>query len=91
MLLSRVVYPQVLQTHPTLEVGYQESTMTDTFRTGDRIEYELGPRKLRRTATVLEPFYANGPINGIKVRVDGMKTTPNRIVHLSCHPRLLTA
>ena len=54
-------------------------------RVRERIEWFIGPRKLRRTGTVLE-VWGDGRY---RVHVDQMKTAPVRIVEASAKPRLL--
>lgn len=56
------------------------------LKIGSRVEWFLGPRRLRRTGTVVDINFATGAFSS---RVDGIKTTPLRTVLPSCHPRII--
>jgi hypothetical protein len=55
------------------------------FKRQDRIEWFIGPRKLRRTGVVLDIF----PSGTLSVHADNMKTDPVRTVLAECMPRVI--
>lgn len=68
---------------PATEFG--TFTRQAAIRVGARVEWFIGPRRLRRTGTVLT-VYGDGRL---QVRADGMKTAPVRTVHPACSPAVI--
>jgi len=55
----------------------------EAIRINDRLEWFIGPRRLRRTGRVLDVL----PNGAFRVFADGMKTTPVRTVLATANPR----